>query len=139
MIWSLPVRILAILIGLGSILLAVTFCVSMSRRFYPSPYWRIPDGESAGVFRTRAHKALLFGPPGGFLVALGVLGRNGLADAAVGVYGFTIMATVAIVLWERIERELAWPGLLVPPEVRDVPGDFFARRGKGRAQSGGSS
>lgn len=130
MMLGIPFRIFAVVAGLAGLWLIGLVCWRTARKFHPSPYWNLPEGQTSGFFRTRAHQALLLAPVSLFVVCVGLSGREFLSDHPVLMLGPLVASTLLIWSWERVEREFAWPGWLVPPEVRDVQGDYFVRRTK---------
>ncbi|MFD2026611.1 hypothetical protein [Promicromonospora aerolata] len=141
--WPFRIVVIAVsLVGMGTMLFALG---AMSWRVLghgrridineeAKKFWG--DVDEAAAFIRSALYVFLGGlniSVGGLLV--GIYGRAGLSEIDWYVEFFLFSTLALIVLW-WLERELAWPGLLVVPEIRGTRGLFFVRRERRRRARG---
>lgn len=62
---------------------------------------------------------------------VGIFGRMVMSEAE-WFFGYFLFSSLILAVFWWLEREFAWPGLLVIPEVRGTRGLFFARRDRRR-------
>ena len=93
-------------------------------------FWGDVDETAASI---RSMLYLVVGALNVSLMALliGFFGRSMVSESS-GFFGYSIFSTLAFIALWWVEREFAWPGLLLTPEVRGTRGLFFARRDKRR-------
>lgn len=139
--WALtwPFRIVAVavsLVAIGAALFVLVVIVWRALRHgrpidlteEAKKFWGNTD-EAAAFIRSALYPVL--GALNGAVMALlvGIFGRMVMSEVD-WLFGYFLFSTLAMVgLW-WLEREFAWPGLLLTPEVRETRGLFHARRDK---------
>ncbi|MEV0952485.1 hypothetical protein [Promicromonospora sp. NPDC050249] len=80
------------------------------------------------------HGSVVFAAVGYIAVVLGLVGRYGFRDSLGSLLFWPVIVIGVALVWGWVEKEFAWPGWFVAKEVKEVPGEFFERRERGRRE-----
>ena len=129
-----PFRAIMLLSGLIAMSAPVIFLVEQARERSGRRRWgRIVVGDFIPARAT--FQAYVIVAAVGFIgIAYALIGTSSFRESFAQVLFWPVIVIGVVWVWGWVEKEFAWPGWFVAIEVKDVPGEFLARRERRRRE-----